>query len=30
VLSELLLRVNPAALPLPEVWENQGIGVRES
>jgi alpha/beta superfamily hydrolase len=30
VLSELLLRVNPAALPLPEAWESRGIGIRES
>jgi alpha/beta superfamily hydrolase len=30
VLSEILLRVNPAALPLPETWESQDSGVREA
>ncbi|MCU1507033.1 MAG: alpha/beta hydrolase, partial [Microbacteriaceae bacterium] len=30
VLSEILLRVNPVALPLPETWESQDSGVREA
>jgi alpha/beta superfamily hydrolase len=30
VFSEILLRVNPAALPLPETWESQGIGQSSS
>jgi alpha/beta superfamily hydrolase len=30
VLSEILLRVNPAALPLPETWESQDSGARDA